>query len=249
MSTIQLHGFNNLTKSVNCSLYELAYIPSDDANAISKYQGYIAQRYSAKNLSQVLEQVTHTIGAQVLNSSMQDYQPQGASVTVMIADAEVPLAVVNHLNKSHICVHTYPETHFNHEIAIFRMDIDISTCGVISPLKAINLLIKRFNSDILTVDYKVRGFTRDIIGDKHFFDDNLTSIQEYIKPEHKLCYEGFDDNQNRLHQFHTQLAKKQIGIESIVKFITEVSVTAKLKELAKQAYKKEINHIINAYKA
>ena len=47
-------------------------------------------------------------------------------------------AVVAHMDKSHITVHTYPETHPDNGIATFRADIDVATCGVISPLKALN---------------------------------------------------------------------------------------------------------------
>ena len=70
-------------------------------------------------------------------------------------------AVVAHLDKSHITVHTYPETHPDNGIATFRADIDVSTCGVISPLKALNYLIESLESDIVVMDYRVRGFTRD----------------------------------------------------------------------------------------
>ena len=45
-----------------------------------------------------------------------------------------------HLNKSHITVHTYPEYHPDEGISTFRADIDVSTCGEISPLKALNYL-------------------------------------------------------------------------------------------------------------
>jgi S-adenosylmethionine decarboxylase len=59
-------------------------------------------------------------------------------------------AVVAHMDKSHITVHTYPETHPQNGIATFRADIDVATCGVISPLKALNYLIDSFESDIVT---------------------------------------------------------------------------------------------------
>src|SRR3546814_8098614 len=75
-------------------------------------------------------------------------------------------AVVAHLDKSHITVHTYPETHPQEGIATFRADIDVATCGVISPLKALNYLIESFELDIVIADYRVRGFTRDIKGKK-----------------------------------------------------------------------------------
>lgn len=61
-------------------------------------------------------------------------------------------------------VHSYPESHPDNGISTFRLDIDVSTCGHISPLKALNYLIHSFDSDIVTMDYRVRGFTRDVDG-------------------------------------------------------------------------------------
>ena len=61
--------------------------------------------------------------------------------------------MVAHLDKSHICVHTYPESHPEGGLCTFRADIEVSTCGVISPLKALNYLIHQLESDIVTIDY------------------------------------------------------------------------------------------------
>ena len=47
--------------------------------------------------------------------------------------------VVGHLDKSHVTVHTYPEYHPDNSIATFRVDIEVSTCGEISPLNALGL--------------------------------------------------------------------------------------------------------------
>ena len=40
-------------------------------------------------------------------------------------------------------MHTYPESHPDNGISTFRADIDVSTCGRISPLKALNYLDPR----------------------------------------------------------------------------------------------------------
>ncbi len=42
----------------------------------------------------------------------------------------LPEAVVAHLDKSHICVHTYPESHPEGGLCTFRADIEVSTCGL-----------------------------------------------------------------------------------------------------------------------
>ncbi len=75
---------------------------------------------------------------------------------------------VAHLDKSHVTVHTYPEYHPETCLATFRVDIDVATCGEITPLSTLDYLICSFDSDIITMDYRVRGFTGDVNGEKSF---------------------------------------------------------------------------------
>jgi S-adenosylmethionine decarboxylase len=89
-------------------------------------------------------------------------------------------AVVGHLDKIHITAHIYPEIHPDNGISTFRVDIDVSTCGRVSPLKALNFLIDSFDEDIVVLDYRVREFTRDLEGLKHYIDHEITSIQDYL---------------------------------------------------------------------
>ena len=98
----------------------------------------------------------------------------------MVPVGETQLA---HLDKSHVTVHTYPEYHPETCLATFRVDIDVATCGAITPLSTLDYLISSFDSDIITMDYRVRGFTRDVNGHKLFLDHNITSIQDYIAPD------------------------------------------------------------------
>ena len=151
-------------------------IDVDHIVAVARGRGYIIlngidavvdEQYNADRLTKILRNVSDIIGAHVLNVASQDYDPQGASVTILISEEEVHDAdVVCHLDKSHLTVHTYPESHPQKGIMTFRADIDVSTCGRISPLNALNYLLDSFDSDIVTLDYRVRGFTRDVNGKK-----------------------------------------------------------------------------------
>ena len=48
-------------------------------------------------------------------------------------------------------------------------------------------LIQSFDSDILTLDYHVRGFTRDVSGKKIYIDHRINSIQNYINAKLATC--------------------------------------------------------------
>src|SRR5678815_178619 len=192
-----------------------------------KLQGYIEyidEEYNADRLTQILTDVAEIIGANILNVARQDYDPQGASVTILISEQPVvekalakgviSEAVVAHMDKSHITVHTYPETHPDNGIATFRADIDVATCGVISPLKALNYLIESLESDIVVMDYRVRGFTRDIKGKKHYMDHRINSIQEYLAKHIRPKYEMFDVNVYQENMFHTKMHVKEFDLET-----------------------------------
>ena len=129
--------------------------------------------------------------------------------------------IVAHLDKSHVTVHTYPEYHPDNAIATFRVDIDVATCGEITPLSTLDYLISSFDSDIITMDYRVRGFTRDVSGRKLFIDHDITSIQDYIDPKTLLKYDAVDINVYQANIFHTKMLIKEIDLQNYL-FNTDV---------------------------
>ena len=220
---LRLQGFNNLTKSLSFNIYDICYASSEEQR--QRYIEYIDEVYNAERLTQILTEVANIIGANVLNVARQDYDPQGASVTILISEEPIidkkaagkeliSDAVVAHLDKSHITVHTYPETHPHNGIATFRADIDVATCGVISPLKALNYLIESFDSDIVVMDYRVRGFTRDIKGKKHYIDHKINSIQDFLSKESRSYYEMMDVNVYQENLFHTKMHVKEFDLDT-----------------------------------
>ena len=72
-------------------------------------------------------------------------------------------------------------------ISTFRADIDVSTCGQISPLKALNYLIGSFDSDIISLDYRVRGFTRDVQGKKLILIIASTLFRTILMQKPRTC--------------------------------------------------------------
>ena len=196
-----------------------------------QYLKYIDEQYKAEKLTEILTDVCNIIGAQTLNIACQNYEPQGASVTILVSEKEnavadafaqsdkpgpLPKSVVRHLDKSHICIHTYPEHQPTNGISTFRADIEVSTCGVISPLKALNFLIHSFKSDIVTLDYRVRGFTRDVNGEKHFIDHKIAPIQNFLPSQTCDIYQLLDLNIYQENLFHTKMMLKNFELSRYV---------------------------------
>ncbi len=223
---LRLYGFNNLTKTLSFNIYDVCYAKSHREQ--QDYLKYIDEQYNSDRLTKILCDVTDMIGAHVLNISKQDYEPQGASVTVLISERHIPEGAIDescnmsslktdlagHLDKSHLTVHTYPEFHPDNAITTFRVDIDVSTCGEITPLKSLDYLIGSFDSDIITIDYRVRGFTRDEEGKKLFIDHDITSIQNYIARETLEKYDAIDINVYQANIFHTKMMIKDIILQN-----------------------------------
>lgn len=245
---MKLYGFNNLTKTLSFNMYDICYTKTVEDRIA--YIEYIDEQYNAERLTGILNEVCRIIGAQILNISVQDYEPQGSSVTILICEdqhngnGEIKPThtyshdemILAHLDKSHLTVHTYPEYHPDGGVCTFRADIDVSTCGEISPLNALNYLINKFDADIITMDYRVRGFTRDIYGKKHFIDHDLVSIQDYIDPELAQKYQMIDVNVYQEHIFHTKCKVKEADIDDYLFHFSKndispkevASITAKL---------------------
>ncbi|HZJ81650.1 MAG TPA: adenosylmethionine decarboxylase [Guyparkeria sp.] len=230
--SVTLHGFNNLSKTLSMSIFDICYARTPAQ--VNEYLAYIDEVYDADRLTRILTEVTEMIGANILNVARQDYEPQGASVTILIAEEPVITegvdccqkepellavegvreSVVAHLDKSHITVHTYPESHPESGISTFRADIDVSTCGRISPLRALNYLIHSLDSDIVTLDYRVRGFTRDVHGKKHFIDHKINSIQSYLAEDIRERYQMIDVNVYQENIFHTKMLLKEFDLDN-----------------------------------
>jgi len=237
MNKITLYGFNNLTKNLSFSLYKLHYIHQHEH--LARYSDYINTHYNSKKLTTLLSDICHAIGGNVLNIANQDYQPHGASVTLMmseeaqpeplpssIVNSALPQSLVAHLDKSHLCIHTYPDEILANKaesslqannsqsankgkVAIFRADIELSTCGVISPLKVLDYVINAFNADVIDVDYRIRGMTRNLQGAMQFNDQDINQISDFLSPQLLSHYQVEDNSLIYKNLFHSRLCRKE----------------------------------------
>jgi len=256
---LRLHGFNNLTKSLSFNIYDICYTRTEQQRR--EYIEYIDEEYNAARLTKILTEVSNLIGANVLNIAHQDYDPEGASVTILISEEPVvtdslvrtedggehpgplPETVVGHLDKSHITVHTYPESHPHEGISTFRADIDVSTCGRISPLRALNFLIHSFDSDIVIMDYRVRGFTRDVDGRKHYIDHPINSIQNYLSDDTKDRYKMVDVNIYQENVFHTKMLLNDFDLNNYLFGISESDLAEDEAEMIRLKLQREMQEI------
>ena len=186
---LKLYGFNNLTKALSFNIYDVCYAKTPREQ--KEYIAYIDQQYNSERLTDILTHVGEMIGAKLLHISRQA-----------------------HLDKSHVTVHTYPEYHPDKCLATFRVDIDVATCGEITPLSTLDYLIGSFDSDIITMDYRVRGFTRAEDGRKLFMDHYMSSIQNYIKKETLERYDAVDINVYQANLFHTRMLIKEMDLQN-----------------------------------
>jgi len=262
LKKLKLYGFNNLTKTLSFNMYDICYAKTPEHR--DAYIKYIDEEYNAQRLTDIVTEVARIIGANILNIAKQDYDPQGASVTMLIAEEHLdpenpdndpfeptyteqkpplPDAVVAHLDKSHITVHTYPESHPHGGISTFRADIDVSTCGQISPLKALNFLIESFAPDIVIADYRVRGFTRDVSGKKVFIDHKINSIQNYIDRKYRDLYQMIDVTVFQENIFHTKMILKDFDLDNYLFGTAKKELSINDKRKIKQKLKKEMAEI------
>ncbi|MCP3871449.1 MAG: adenosylmethionine decarboxylase [Gammaproteobacteria bacterium] len=219
---LKLEGFNNLSKTLSLSFYDFGY--ASDREQQRAWYLQVEKKYNAQSLGELFGECAEKIGAEILSIACQDYDPQGASVALMIAEEPIFRAspdkpVVSgslsrnfliHLDKSHITAHTYPEHHPDNGVCSCRIDVEISTCGHISPLKLLNPLVSRFDCAVVSLDYRVRGFTRNQAGGKCFQDYPVDSIQDVISPPLKARYRGMDLNLHRANLLHTRLMSRDV---------------------------------------
>lgn len=251
---LKLESFNNLTKTLSFNIYDICY--ANSAEAQKNYIEYIDEAYNSERLTHILTDVADILGANILNIARQDYEPEGASVTMLIAElplkmptdsserpGPLPDSLVAHLDKSHLTVHTYPERHPVSGISTFRADIDVSTCGTISPLKALNYLIHSFESDVVTVDYRVRGFTRDIKGRKHYIDHKISSIQNFMDKETLEHYQAVDVNVYQENIFHTKMMVQDFQLDDYLFDVEEETLSKRDKNTITRRLQREITEI------
>ena len=64
------------------------------------------------------------------------------------------------------------------------------------------------------MDYRIRGFTRDVNGHKHYVDHDINSVQNYISTDTKSLYQLIDVNVYQENIFHTKMLLKEFILDN-----------------------------------
>ena len=215
MSRLKLSGFNNLRKLLSFSFYDFV-VATGEADRKS-YAAYLNERYAAARIRGLLERIAAIIDARVLAASEQDYDPYGASALLLLSDEAGSGATPGwassvrlHLDKSHIAAHTYPDFAHPEGILGFRVDIELSTCGEISPLRSLDEIFHFFDTDVVVIDYLVRGYTRAEGGAHVFMDHEVPSIAHFIDPEILDQFERVERALPAAHTWQLKLLRTRI---------------------------------------
>ena len=95
----------------------------------------------ASSVRQAMLDAAHAIGATVLGENFHQFDPQGVSGTVVIAE-------------SHLSIHTWPENGY--------VAVDIYTCGGLDPRIGFELLADRLGASSCRVQEIVRGLADEL---------------------------------------------------------------------------------------
>jgi S-adenosylmethionine decarboxylase len=243
-----LTGFNNLKKALSFSFYDFVIVPTEKERL--SYISYINENYSAEKISKLLQSIVDAIGAKTLHSSLQNYEPYGASTLMLLSDIksdEPPKeqSVSMHLNKSHITAHTYPDFDNENGIFSFRVDIELSTCGEIIPLTSLDKIFNFFDTDIVTIDYVVRGFTRNDDKKHIFIDHEVSTIRDYISDDILKDYATKDLILQNEYIWQLKLLRKEMNTDEY--FSPETKITNEKKEELISNLQTEMRSVFNSH--
>ncbi len=242
-----LQSFNNLTKMVSFNLYDFVVARTDDER--KSYREWLDAHFRAEKITAILKKVAEIIEAEIISISDQDYQPAGASSMLLVSDAGFEpeqahagrLGVGAHLDKSHLCAHTYPDWTDPNGVCSVRLDINIATCGTIAPLRALDYLLRTLSNDVVIIDYVVRGFTRDPAGKRVYMDHEMRSIQDHIGHEIKTRYDFQELVLQNEHIWQTKMIVKNLDAAQFFKPGTDPNTTENRDAL--DAVRREMNGV------
>lgn len=234
---LQLIDFDNLSKTLTLCIYIMCYTNNEEAKI--KFIKYINEKYNSKNILDILENISNIINANILQVTEYNYEPYGASVNILTSDSQFNNKdICAHLDKSHISVHTYPDINYNTNVSSLRIDLEISTCGRISPLNALEKIVDYFNPDILIGDFKIRGFTRDTRGKRIYSSQDYKKVVNKFKKGQLGKYHILKSGKNYYNEIQIKMMKRKEFFRDCLerKTLNNINMFEQLYKEAKKIY-------------
>lgn len=205
---LQLIDFDNLAKTLTYCIYIMGYTDTEESK--NEFIEYINKTYGAGIIHSLIDKIAKMINANILDVTEYDYYPYGASINALTSDLQLSNDdICAHLDKSHISVHTYPEIGKESSVSYIRIDLEISTCGSISPLKSLPIIIDYFDPDVMTYDFVIRGVTKNGKGKKIYTCDGYKrNINDFNKTQAKR-YHIIKNSQYRKNGVEVNMLKRK----------------------------------------
>jgi S-adenosylmethionine decarboxylase len=93
------------------------------------------------------------------------------------------------------------------------------------------------------MDYRVRGFTRDVGGQKHYIDHEINSIQNFIAEDTKQLYQMIDVNVYQENIFHTKMRLKELELSNYLFGVDDSDLSAEERERITEQLETEVLEI------
>jgi len=139
------------------------------------------------------------------------------------------------LDKSHLTVHTYSDLHPGDDTCSFRLDFDLASCGPVTPLATLPLLFDQIDCHLVTIDYRIRGYSRDRDAQLIFNDHPIDSILEFIPSEYLSHYESCNSDLPEHNLYHSKMVLKEKNENHLAKETQDESASHKgLKRVQEQ---------------
>jgi S-adenosylmethionine decarboxylase len=208
----RVSGFNNLSKCLRLGLYRFGF-----ASQAGDRAGWVEREHASfagGRLAETLRRVAKSIDARVLSLTATDYEPLGASALTLVANPGGVL-IAAHLDKSHASAHTYLDWGTDVSACSIRIDLEISTCGKLVPLEALDGIFVDIQPDLAVVDYSVRGFTRDEKAERMGLDIDPESIASWLAPERCEAFEIHEQVILALRFWHARCVRRRLDDRTI----------------------------------
>ena len=77
----------------------------------------------------------------------------------------------------------------------------------------LNFVINAFDADVIDIDYRIRGMTRNTSGQKLFTIDKLNNLSDFLSTELTTKYVISEHNLSKQQLYHSKLRRKRVYLD------------------------------------